>query len=95
MHRIKIRSIFFRILATFTATALGVIGVGSLVGASPWISAAIAGGAGVARVLESLSRAYLRDGVLTEYEINSAFASNVEGTQADKKRKSSKPAETV
>lgn len=90
MQRIRTRSIILRIIATFTATALGVIGVGSLVGASPWISAAIAGGAGVARVLESLSRAYLRDGVLTEYEINKAFASNTEGTQTDMKRKADK-----
>jgi hypothetical protein len=88
-RRIRIRSVLFRIGATFTAQALSVIGVGSMFGVSVLTSSGIAGGIGVARVIESLSRAYLRDGVLTEYEINKAFASNTEGTQVDLKSESS------
>ena len=37
-------------------------------------SVALAGGLGVATVVEALSRAYLADGKLTTSEINAAFA---------------------
>ena len=71
---INVRQISARILAVFLATALSVLGAGSIVGVSIWQSALMAGIGGVATVVERLSRAYLDDGKLTEDEINAAFA---------------------
>ena len=71
---INVRQISARILAVFLATALSVLGAGSIVGVSIWQSALMAGIGGVATVVERLSRAYLDDGNLTEDEINAAFA---------------------
>jgi hypothetical protein len=71
---INIKQISARILAVFLATALSVLGAGSIVGVSIWQSALMAGIGGVATVVERLSRAYLDDGKLTEDEINAAFA---------------------
>jgi hypothetical protein len=45
-----------------------------LFGIEVWKSIALAGGLGVATVVEALSRAYLADGKLTTTEINEAFA---------------------
>lgn len=63
-----------RIFAVFSATALSVLGAGSIVGIEVWKAAAMAGIGGVATVIERLSRAYLEDGILTKNEINQAFA---------------------
>jgi hypothetical protein len=71
---INVKQISARILAVFLATALSVLGAGSIVGVSIWQSALMAGIGGVATVVERLSRAYLDDGKLTEDEINAAFA---------------------
>ena len=60
-------------LAVFIATALGVIGTGALIGVEVWQAALMAGIGGVATVLESLSRAYLNDGKITQDEINGVF----------------------
>jgi hypothetical protein len=70
----NIKQISARIVAVFLATALSVLGAGSIVGVSIWQSALMAGIGGVATVVERLSRAYLDDGKLTEDEINAAFA---------------------
>lgn len=66
-------NVVLRILATFVASALGVIGAGSLVGASPWISACMGGILAVAKVIERLSIAFLEDGKLDQDEIDAAF----------------------
>lgn len=71
---INVKQISARILAVFLATALSVLGAGSIVGVEIWQSALMAGIGGVATVVERLSRAYLDDGKLTEDEINAAFA---------------------
>jgi hypothetical protein len=55
----QIKSIILRIMATFAASGLGVIGAGTI--------------AGVATVVEGLSRAFLDDGKLSVEEINSVF----------------------
>jgi hypothetical protein len=69
----KLKDISWRMLAVFIATALGVIGTGALIGVEVWQAALMAGIGGVATVLESLSRAYLNDGKITNDEINGVF----------------------
>ena len=73
----QITSIFTRMIATFIATALGVVGSGALVGVDVAKAALMAGVGACAVVLERLSRSYLDDGVLSEDEINSAFGNDV------------------
>lgn len=62
-----------RIFAFFLMTALGMIGTGTIVGINIWQAALMAGIAGVANVVEGLSRAYVNDGVLTMDEVNEVF----------------------
>ena len=56
----QFKNVLLRILATFAATGLGVIGAGTI--------------AGVAYVIEGLSRAFLDDGKLSIDEINTVFS---------------------
>jgi len=66
-------NVLLRILATFAASGLGVIGAGAIAGV-PLIKAIfMAGIGGVAVVIEGLSRAFLDDGKLTTSEINDVF----------------------
>lgn len=69
-----ILNILLRIVAVFAATALSVIGVGSLFDVNKWVSMGMAGTLGVATVVEALARGFLDDGKLTTREINQAFA---------------------
>lgn len=73
MKKELIVNIFMRILATFAASGLGVIGAGAIAGVPLWKSMFMAGIAGVATVIEGLSRAFLDDGKLTLSEINNVF----------------------
>ena len=77
--RIKLfGNVLLRIVATFVASALGVIGAGSL-GGVPAATAAFVGGIlAVAKVIERLSLAFLEDGKLTRNEINAAFQQSVQ-----------------
>lgn len=77
------KNIFMRMLATFAASGLGVIGAGTIAGVPIWKAVFMAGIAGVATVVEGLSRAFLDDGKLSAKEINDVFA------QVDKKSKRS------
>jgi hypothetical protein len=63
-----------RMIATFVATAIGVVGSGAIVGVDVAKAALMAGVGAVAVVLERLSRAYLEDGELSMDEVNSAFS---------------------
>jgi hypothetical protein len=77
----QIKNILMRMMATFAASGLGVIGAGTIAGV-PLIKAVfMAGIAGVATVVEGLSRAFLDDGKLSVKEINEVF------NQVDKKAK--------
>jgi len=68
------RQISLRILATFAATGLSVVGAGAIVDV-PLIKAVLmAGIGGVAFVVEGLARAYMDDGVLTTEEIDEVFS---------------------
>ena len=80
----QLNNILMRIVATFAASGLGVIGAGAIAGVSIWKACFMAGMAGVATVVEGLSRAFLDDGKLSTAEINQVF------TKVDKK---AKPAE--
>jgi hypothetical protein len=67
------KTILLRILAVFAANGLGVIGAGAIAGVPLWKACFMAGIAGVATVVEGLSRAYMDDGKLTLDEINDVF----------------------
>ena len=67
------KNIVLRIFATFAASGLGVVGAGTIAGVPVWKSVFMAGIAGVATVIEGLSRAFLNDGKLTIDEINNVF----------------------
>ena len=70
-------NVMLRIVATFVASALGVIGAGSIMGVDLWIAAAMGGILAVAKVIELLALAFLEDGKLTLAEINAAFRQTV------------------
>jgi hypothetical protein len=67
-------NVLLRILATFAASGLSVVGAGAIAGVSMAKAVIMAGIAGVATVVEGLSRAFLDDGQLTLSEINSVFS---------------------
>lgn len=69
----QLQNIILRIVATFAASGLGVIGAGTIAGVPIWKSVFMAGIAGVATVIEGLSRAFLNDGKLSVQEINEVF----------------------
>ncbi len=75
----QIQNILFRILATFSASALGVIGAGAIADIPLWKACFMAGIAGVAVVVEGLSRAFLDDGKLSLAEIDAVFNRKVGG----------------
>ena len=77
----QVKNICLRILATFAASGLGVIGAGTIAGVPVWKAVFMAGIAGVATVVEGLSRAFLDDGKLSVDEINAVF------NKVDKKNK--------
>jgi hypothetical protein len=70
-------NVMMRIFATFVASALGVIGAGSIMGIELWVAAAMGGILAVFRVIELLALAFLEDGKLTTDEINAAFRQSV------------------
>lgn len=66
--------IMWRIIATFIASALGVIGAGSIIGIDVWMSAALGGLLAVAKVVEKLALAFLEDGKISRKEVNMIFS---------------------
>lgn len=84
-----------RVLATFVASALGVIGAGTVAGSMSgvqipiWFSAVMGGVMAVAKVVELLALAFLEDGKLTMNEINAAFQQTValKNVEEDKSEK--------
>jgi hypothetical protein len=66
-------NVILRILATFAASGLGVIGAGTIAGVPVLKAVFMAGIGGVAVVIEGLSRAFLDDGKLSASEINDVF----------------------
>jgi hypothetical protein len=78
----QFKQISLRIVATFAATGLGVVGAGAIAGIPLWKAVLMAGIGGVSFVVEGLARAYMDDGKLTVAEINEVFS------KVDKKTKS-------
>lgn len=70
----QVKNILLRILATFSASGLGVVGAGTIAGVPILKAIFMAGIAGVAVVVEGLSRAFLNDGKLSLDEIDSVFS---------------------
>ena len=70
----QVNNILLRILATFAASGLSVMGAGAIAGVLLWKAAVMAGIGGVAVVVEGLSRAFLDDGKLSVSEINAVFS---------------------
>jgi len=76
-------NVMLRVIATFVASALGVIGAGTVAGSMSgiqipiWFSAVMGGVMAVAKVVELLALAFLEDGKLTLNEINAAFQQTV------------------
>jgi hypothetical protein len=86
MRKDVILNVVLRILATFAASGLGVIGAGAIAGVPLWKACFMAGIAGVAFVVEELSRSFLDDGKLTLAEINAVF-NKVDGKETTVKDK--------
>jgi hypothetical protein len=78
----KVKNITTRMIAVIIATALGTIGAGSIIGLDTWKTAALAAIMAVAVVSEDLARSFLKDGNLTDAEINAAF-SKIEDEEVD------------
>lgn len=79
----QIKHIILRIVATFAASGLGVIGAGAIAGVPMLTAVFMAGIGGVASVVEGLSRAYLDDGKLTKAEIDAVFTKAKEKARPD------------
>ena len=69
-----INNVLMRIVAAFTASALGVIGAGAVAGISTIKAMTVAGITAVAAVIEKLARGFMDDGKLSLDEINAAFS---------------------
>jgi hypothetical protein len=67
------KKLVIRLAAVFYISALGTIGAGSLFGVSAATAAGIAGLLAVAKVGETLAKAYIADGKLSQDEIDTAF----------------------
>jgi hypothetical protein len=66
--------ISYRVIATFIASALSVIGAGSIIGIDVWLSASLGGLLAVAKVVEKLALAFLEDGKIDQDEVNAIFS---------------------
>ena len=67
------KKLVIRLAAVFYVSALATIGAGSLFGVPAATAAGIAGLLAVAKVGESLAKAYIADGKLSKDEIDGAF----------------------
>jgi hypothetical protein len=83
-------NVTLRIFATFVASALGVIGAGSIMGIELWVAMAMGGILAVFRVIELLALAFLEDGKLTRDEIDAAFRQSVKLKDVDSEGNSEK-----
>jgi hypothetical protein len=83
-----VKTILKRSVALVILKVSGVLAAGSIAGVELWQSALVAAFVGVMEVAESLSRAYVVDGVLDADEINIAFASSAEAEVARSKKAS-------
>jgi hypothetical protein len=80
-----LKTILKRTIALVILKVSAVLAAGSIGGVELWQSALIAAFVGIMEVAESLARAYVVDGNLSEDEINIAFASSAEAEVAKNK----------
>jgi hypothetical protein len=80
------KKIFKRTIALVILKVSGVLAAGSIAGVELWQSALVAAFVGIMEVAESLSRAYVVDGVLDNEEIDIAFSSSAEAALADSRK---------
>lgn len=85
----QMKNIILRIVATFAASGLGVIGAGTIAGVPLWKAIFMAGIAGVATVVEGLARSFLDDGKLSVDEINAVFNKVERKNDEEKKEETS------
>jgi hypothetical protein len=69
----KVKKIFKNTIALVVLKVSGVLAAGSLGGIELWQSALIASFVGIMEVAEELSRSYLKDGELSDKDIQSAY----------------------
>jgi hypothetical protein len=68
------KTIILRIVATFSYSAMGIVGGASLLGDIPvWKAAVLAGIAAASQVVERLARSYADDGRISREEVDGAF----------------------
>lgn len=73
------KTVILRIVATFSYSAMGIVGGASLLGDIPvWKAAVLAGIAAASQVVERLARAYADDGRISRQEIDNAFGTGDE-----------------
>ena len=68
-----IKDVILRSIALFMTMALPAIGAGAFAGVEPVKAAAIAGGLAVAGVITDLAKAFLKDGELSQAEVDEVF----------------------
>ena len=83
-------NVTLRIFATFVASALGVIGAGSIMGRELWVAMALGGILAGVRVIELVALAFLEDGKLTKDEIDAAFRQSIKLKGVDSEGNSEK-----
>lgn len=69
----KVKKIFKNTIALIVLKVSGVLAAGSLGGIELWQSAIVASFVGIMEVAEELSRSYLKDGELSDKDIQSAY----------------------
>tara|TARA_R110000868_G_scaffold101548_1_gene279505 strand:+ start:800 stop:1027 length:228 start_codon:yes stop_codon:yes gene_type:complete len=73
------KTVILRIVATFSYSAMGIVGGASLLGDIPvWKAAVLAGIAAASQVVERLARAYADDGRISRQEVDNAFGTGDE-----------------
>lgn len=71
----KIKTISKRTLAYVVLKVSATLGGGAVMGVEVWQAAALAAFVGVMEVAEDVSRAYLKDGDISENDVNEIFGS--------------------
>ena len=69
----NIRAISKRTMAYVVLKVSGTLGGGAIMGVEVWQAAALAGFIGIMEVAEDVSRAYLKDGDVSEEDVDSIF----------------------
>ena len=81
-----VRTVCFRIIATFIYQSMAVVGGASIIGGiEPFKACLLAGFTAVANVVSKLAAAYADDGKITLEELDAAFSMNSAPSSQEKK----------